>query len=343
MAQFHPDPAPPPGEVSPAAGREGTDPAVRNPDAAGGHRDRRERFAGLCLSDHQPGRHGHGSDPRRVRAGASDQSQPYGRQPDQSGLRPVPVAAAWRLGLPLRVRERSRRPEQRGRADRPADPGAGWLRLGHPGGAAVPLALVPRHRLHRDAPGDAPAVAVHQPAEARTRPRTRPILACGIPIYTPATRRRTPRPAAWPRRRTPARFPSAGCFRSPMPTPRATPASRAIGSSTTRSRRHRQTWRRIPLRCSCPRRRAAAGHDGAGAQWAVDAVRVQRRLSEQRSSEPGVCLSEPGVVDLAGQQLPGEFRGTGDERRAGAAERRLAAAPRQPRAPRSGGSRCCSG
>ena len=41
------------------------------------------------------------------------------RQPDQGGLRPVPLAAAWRLGLPLRVRERSRGPEQRGRADHP--------------------------------------------------------------------------------------------------------------------------------------------------------------------------------------------------------------------------------
>ena len=188
----------------------------------------------------------------------SDRSQPDRRQPDQGGLRPVPLAAAWRLGLPLRVRERSRGPEQRGRADRPADPGAGRLRLGHPGGAAVPLALVPRHRLHRDAPGDAPAVAVHQPAEhgrdlvhgrsgreesqsiprlhdAERPDRQRGRLGChaGVP-------RRDSRPptVSGPRCRT----------------PRATPASRAIRSSTTRSRRPRpRSWqmlRRPPqVRC----------------------------------------------------------------------------------------------
>ena len=47
----------------------------------------------------------------------------------------------------------------------PREPDAGRLRLGHPGRAAVPLAVVSRHRLHGDAPGDAPAVAVHQSAE----------------------------------------------------------------------------------------------------------------------------------------------------------------------------------
>ena len=153
------------------------DPAVRPAGAAGGHRDRRERIAGLCLSDHQPGRHGHGSDPRRARPGQSVRARPDRGQPDQGGLRPVPLAAARRLGLPLRVRERGRRAERRGGADRPGEPGARRIRLGHPGRAAVPLAVVPRHRLHGDAPGDAPAVAIHQSAEHGPRPRTRPIRA----------------------------------------------------------------------------------------------------------------------------------------------------------------------
>ena len=53
---------PSPGDVFAAAEGPGADPEVRTARAAGGHRDRRQRFAGLCLSDHQPGRHGHGSD-----------------------------------------------------------------------------------------------------------------------------------------------------------------------------------------------------------------------------------------------------------------------------------------
>ena len=182
-----------------------------------------QRFAGLCLSDHQPGRHGHGSDPRRARAG-------HPTSPSRTVDSRIKAAFAQFLWL--------------------RHGGSGYL-FGFGNGAVgqnsavVPIdppipapagygSGIPAERPFRSLsfpdidytvmrPATLPPSPFTNPAEHGRRPRTRPIPACGIPIYTPATRRRTPRPAAWPprvpRRRTPARFPSADCSRSPMPNP----------------------------------------------------------------------------------------------------------------------------
>ena len=73
--------------------------------------------------------------------------------------------------------------------------------------------------LHRDAPGDAPAVAVHQPAEHGrdlVHGRSGREESQSIPRLHDAERADRQRGRLGARRRTPARSPSAGCFRSPM-------------------------------------------------------------------------------------------------------------------------------
>ena len=256
--------------------------------------------------------------------------QPDRRQPDQGGLRPVPVAAARRLGLPLRVRERSRGPEQRGRADRPADPGAGRLRLGHPGGAAVPLAVVPRHRLHRDAPGDAPAVAVHQPAEHGrdlVHGRSGREESQSLPGLPDAERPDGQRGGAGG---TPA-YPGAIPVRRLFQVPDANAESNASEPGDTFINNQEPTppanhGGRIPLRrprrARCPRSRFG--------QWDAGGLRVQSGISE------------PGLVHLAGQQLPRFFRSpvtsVGLGQPSDPSSTLLDAA-----STRTGGSRCCSG
>ena len=203
----------------------------------------------------------------------------------------------------------------------PAEPDAGRLRLGHPGGASIPLALVSRHRLHGDAPGDAPAVAVHQPTEhgpdllhgrsGREESQSLP----GIPDADCPDGQRGG--LGRNRRFIPARSPSAGSSSYPTPTSRATQASRGIRSSTTRSRLPRPRWRRIHLRY--PRRGAASGHG-------------------RDNGTPVTFAFNQGYPNLVwsiwpGNNFPGFLRSPGDQRRPGPAERPQLAPARHPGAP----------
>ena len=70
--------------------------------SAGGDRNPGQRRTGGRLPDEQRGRAGHRPAHRRA------------QQPHEGLVRPVPVAAARRLGLRLRLRQRPSRPEHRG-------------------------------------------------------------------------------------------------------------------------------------------------------------------------------------------------------------------------------------
>ena len=163
--------------------------ATPGPD--GGHVDAGQRLAGLGLSAspslpvappewlaHRPDRTTSLS--ARQTTTATGTSADLQQRP-QGGLGPVPDAAARRLGLsssgsaPVAVGQNSAvtpvTPPQ-------ATPPAGQLRHRHPRRAAVPFAVVSRHRLHDHAAGRPAAVPVHQSrvpaALANTITRRRP-------------------------------------------------------------------------------------------------------------------------------------------------------------------------
>ena len=82
------------------------------------------------------------------------------RQPDEGGVRPVPVAAARRLGLRLRLRQRPSRPEHDGadrQSQRPDHPGAAWSARSRPTGrstrcrtrTSITRSCAPRRCRHR--------------------------------------------------------------------------------------------------------------------------------------------------------------------------------------------------
>ncbi len=241
MAQFHPGPIDPRGNVFAAALRQDADPAVWTAGPAGGQRDRCERSPAYVYPIANRGVTA--TDPILATAGQGNPSGPVGIVDSR-------IKAAFAQFLWLR------------------HGGSGYLFGFGTGAVGQNNSVVPIDPLIPMPSGYGSGIPAERPFRSLSfpdidytvmRPSTLPPSIYTNPpityqtIYTADPGIRNPnlypgyvtqgrRRATWRRAarpRTPARSRCAGSSRSPTPTPRATRASRAIRSSITRSRRLR--------------------------------------------------------------------------------------------------------